>query len=376
MATENSAEEIKANHPDLDFGDWSDEAIQTWASFYNGDEPEELTSKGVFLFDPTRKDREVTQWTMPELVLGAAGLLHGVNKKTSSAAMKTLREQMDDIPEAWSNAECAVFLEKGVIPEMTSYADVYVNDRTRGTRGADSWSGDELAAWLHGEIKNTGRASDASLANAAVEAFGLESDPSDLKALRKEFKAYEEKMAASEVAEEEVVAEEEIVEATSEEAAPAEEPTVEEAPVVASASGINELVLQVIADGVDQYAETVRVRKPITPKEGGAAQRLLNNTFRTVITMDPPMFSAGMDVLVSSVRKHIDTVFDLSYAFRFVEYTGMSQTQKEGHSQFLHFLILKAKKNKALLKQSSIADTLSGFSDLEAAKVEDYFKKV
>lgn len=293
---------------------------------------------GVALTDPQRADRQPGDWTDEELLAFVRNELIDVDPKRTQELVSEFRRRISH-PEAWSTEDVLTYYRTGEEPAMTS-TGAWKSDVTRGKRRASEWSNEELQAWVLGEVHPTNLANDAKLAAEVKRRFQLEGK-NDPASVREAFRKSQDTPVV------------EVEDQTPE----VEEPTVEPSPVVSEPKvrgALTKMNVSFIQSTLETYAETVQLGKPITDATGGNAQKSLDNLFQYVIRLDGAAFKEGMDMIKAFVRKHRDTLFNPSVAYRFVHMLKGGAERQKAHVDLIVLLMTATSKAPEAVRQMDL----------------------
>lgn len=158
--------------------------------------------------------------------------------------------------------------------------------------------------------------------------------------------------------------------ASVEKPAPAPQPTP-----VAQHGALSEMNLSFIDTQMQRYVDTVAPGKVVGDELGGKAQRELDNLFNYVLRLEGPALPEGLDRIKKVIIAERDGVFSPSNAYRFVNQLKGNRRRQQQHINLIElFLILTDRNAAAKRKQIDIGHMLNGYEPDTVAKLMDYFK--
>lgn len=322
--------------------EWSEQQVEEWIA-YNADKrsPYVNPQSEVLVYDPTRKDRPVGEWSTEELRALIKGQLHRVERRDEHIEEFRRRESVVD---AWSNHEVVEYYQKGIEPRKAG-TGVWVRDRTRDQRAPNSWSNAELEAWAMGEIKPHSQADSVQLAQVLKERLSLPNAGNDVDSILASYKKSRQRETAVATAQ------------------------------MSTANGaLTPMNEAYISDTLKRYINEVKPGRAVSETAGGRAQRILDGVFAYTLKLEGAKLKAGLDLIRRHIKENRDGAFSSSYAFRFVHLLKGDAVSRRRHTNFIRLFQICTDDNKGRRQQTDIPSMLADHPESIRPMLIDYFQ--
>ena len=203
---------------------------------------------------------------------------------------------------------------------------------------ADKWSDTELKDWANNLLPATTTASDAQLASEAKERFKLINEATTVSDIKQALIDNKKRAA---------------------------EPTPE---------GLTDVQAKVLRDEIEGYIKATAPNVAVRGTAGRRAQKQLQWVFDYIIKMEGQAFIAGMDLLVSYVRKYRDANFSETNAYRFVTEL-QDANQRSYHTGILAALLIVAGPHPLVIRNTDTSRYFETLGEHNAARMREYFKQ-
>lgn len=327
------------------------------------DEPEQETPP------PTLNEIPVNEWTTEQLVQYITGDTELGVDFYHATVVKAIAEHLvrsTDLSAAWSLQEVKDFLTQGVVPAKTSKG-AWLKDVTRASRRESDWSTQELESWALGEIVAEGATLDAGLAIELKKRLGLKVPGVDVKDVILNYKTTTAPKPEIKLTPAVVKPVEPVVTAPTETV----EPTI-----YPSLTKMNQSYLE---NSLASFAKVLQPGRSVTEVDGGAAQKLLMQTFNYAIGLEDPQASkSGMQLIFDFIkaRRGVGQLFEDTYAFRFIENMRSTATEQRNHAALLTLFITYADEATELRAQTDVPSLIKGVSPSHQSRLLEFFSKV
>lgn len=318
--------------------EWSDAQVNSWYQVMQ-DQPTPYVNDGpVLVFDPDRARRPASDWTTEELEAYLRDQLKAVKDTRRVELVREFRKRVP-VVEAWSDTEVFDFYRHNSTPAKTSNG-VWVNDITRGDKSLDSWSNDEVEAWILGELKTN--VNEAKMIAQVNERFDM-TLATNLP--RNQVRAAFDKRLADVKA-------------------------IESQATQGSLTPMNE---NYISGVLKRYYELTKPGQVIDEQTGGRAQRELDNVFNYVFNLEGPALLEGLKRILEFVRQHRDDIFSPTYAHRFTHLLKGDKVIQRRHINTIELFVAVTNPVKAHRKQLDVKALLKDHPQNRQDVLYDYF---
>lgn len=318
--------------------DWTDNQIQAWYQLMEDKPSPYVSESNVLVFDPIRAQRPAADWATEELEAYLRGELLAVKDQRRTELVREFRKRVPVEP-AWSDNAVFEFYRRGTVPSKTSNG-VWVHDITREQRHLDSWSNDEVEAWIGDEIKTN--VDNAKMIAQINERFDMKLATNTAKHDLK--RAFADRNA--------------------------EVKNIESKSTQGSLTPMNE---DFITTRLKQYYEMTKPGTFVDEATGGKAQRMLDNVFNYVFQLKGPALLEGLNRVLEFVRTHRKDVFGPSYAHRFTDLIKGNQEQQRRHINTIELFVAVTDPVKARRKQMDVKTMLRDHPADIQESLYDYF---
>lgn len=156
----------------------------------------------------------------------------------------------------------------------------------------------------------------------------------------------------------------------------AEEPTSEPEPTATQPTGaLTEMNLSFIDGVLDRYVAAVAPNKMVGEAEGGKAQRDLDNLFHYVMRLEGAAMPEALDMIKKRIIQERQGVFSPSLAYRFTHLLKGDRKHQQRHVNLIElFLIITDRNAAAKRKQVDIRHMLNGYPPATMERLTDYFQ--
>lgn len=315
---------------------WNESHLMAWRDF--ADKTHVKTKRGNWAYDPTRDMNNIMGWPFTLVEDWMDGELPNSDEKNPNLAVITRRySQRKGISKQYTPLQVFRFVRFKETPKTTENGNV-VETTYRDAHTASQWADSELKDWAKDQLPATANATDEQLASEAKERFKLINEATTVADIKKA-----------------------LIDNKKRE----KEPTP---------AGLTDVQATVIREELESYIKATAPNVAIGGTAGRRAQKQLQWVFDYIIKMDNKAFIAGMDLLVSYVRKYRQANFSETNAYRFVPEL-QNATQRSYHTGILASLLIVGGNQPLMIRTTDTSRYFEALGEVNAARMREYFKQ-